>query len=404
MRAVLTTLATLALVATPAASAPKAKPNPAPPPPPFEGVYQPQGVDEIGLWREDDEQERSLAVSPVLIKNEALTGYVKGVLCSAVGADRCGATRIYILREPSFNATMVPNGTMRVYSGLLLRVRSEAELAAILGHEFAHFEKRHGLQDFKARRTGSDFLAWGAMLASMSSSYDVRRSFNDLQLSVYGSFFRFSRDQEREADLIGLGYLNASSLRPQAASRVWENLMAEFQASAVSRGLKKPRFNAIAFTATHPPQAERAAYLGALATPEGENRDERARQYKHALAKWLPIFLDDQIKLNDFGGSEYLINALAEDGWTAPLWHARGELFRTRGAQRDLIHAADFYSKAIAIDPDLAEAHRGLGLSLIKTGRATEGRAALERYLQLNPDASDAAMIGMTIASLGGSQ
>ena len=374
----------------------------APPPPPYTGVYQPQGVDEIGLWREDDEQERVLASSPVVIRDEALTAYVKKVLCSTVGAERCNATRIYILREPSFNATMVPNGTMRVYSGLLLRVRSEAELGAVLGHEFGHFEKRHGLKDFKARRTGSDLLAWGAVLASMSNSYDVHRSFNDMQLSVYGSFFRFNRDQEREADLVGIGYLNGGSLRPQAAARIWQNLMAEFQASAVSRGLNKQRFNAIAFTATHPPEAERSAYLGQLAAPEGNHHDEGAESYKQALAKWIPIFLDDQIKLNDFGGSEYLINALAEDGWTAQLWHARGELFRARGAPRDLVNAADFYAKATVLEPNLAEAHRGLGLSLIKTGHATDGRAALERYLQLKPDASDAAMIGMTVASLGG--
>ena len=39
-------------------------------------------------------------------------------------------------------------------------------------------------------------------------------------MSVYGSLLRFSRDQEREADLVGLGYLNGSALRPQAASQV----------------------------------------------------------------------------------------------------------------------------------------------------------------------------------------
>ena len=41
-----------------------------------------------------------------------------------------------------------------------------------------------------------------------------------------------------------------------------------------------------------------------------------------ALAPWLPQLLDDQIKLNDFGASEYIIQSLAESGWTAPLWHA----------------------------------------------------------------------------------
>src|SRR3546814_1178828 len=96
----------------------------------YEGAYQPKGVDEIGLWQRDDEYERALVASPVVIRDEALSAYVKSVLCRAVGTDRCDATRVYILREPTFNATMSPNGTMRVYSGLLLRVRSEAELAA----------------------------------------------------------------------------------------------------------------------------------------------------------------------------------------------------------------------------------------------------------------------------------
>jgi tetratricopeptide (TPR) repeat protein len=367
-------------------------------------VYQPRGVDEIGMWREDDEQERALINSPVLIRDEALTAYVKGVLCDTVGKDRCAATRVYILREPSFNATMSPNGTMRVYSGLLLRVRSEAELAAVLGHEFGHFEQRHTLAEFKAHRTGTDLAQWAMVLASMSNSYAVNRSFNDLQLSIYGGFYRFDRDQEREADLVGIGYLNTSALQPQAASRVWQNVMGEIQASAVSRGLSKPRFNAIAFTATHPPHAERAAYLAELAVPDGASRDDGAVRYRTAMAKWMPVFLDDQIKLHDFGGSEYLIDALAHDGWTAPLWQARGELFRAQGAQRDLVHAAEFYQKALALDPTLADSYRGLGLSLVKTGRATEGKVALERYMALKPGAADATMIGMVVASLGEKQ
>jgi Zn-dependent protease with chaperone function len=361
-------------------------------------------VDEVGMWREDDESERKLVNANLVIRDEALTAYVKSVLCAAVGADRCNVTRVYILREPSFNATMSPNGTMRVFSGLLLRARSEAELAFVLGHEFGHFEKRHTLARFKAHRSGTDLLSWAAVLASMSNSPEVRRSFGDLELSAYGSLLRFSRDNEREADLVGLGYLNASALRPQAASKVWRNLMAETEASALSRGLKKPRFDRVAFFASHPPEAERVAYLGALAAPEADSRDEGAERYRQALAKWVPIFLDDQIKLNDFGGSEYLINALAEVGWTAMLWQARGELFRARGAPRDLVHAADFYGKAVALEPAMADAYRGLGLSLIKTGKVSEGRAALERYLQLKPDASDSAMIGMTIAAAGGKQ
>ncbi|KAK0329044.1 hypothetical protein LTR94_038345, partial [Friedmanniomyces endolithicus] len=74
------------------------------------------------------------------------------------------------------------------------------------------------------------------------------------------------------------------------------------------------------------------------------------------------MFLDDQIKLNDFGASDFLITELADSGWTAQLWLARGELYRARGNPRDLVNAAEFYSNATTADPGLAEAYRGLGL------------------------------------------
>lgn len=64
---------------------------------------------------------------------------------------------------------------------------------------------------------------------------------------------------------------------------------------------------------------------------------------------------------------------------------------------RDLVNAAEFYSKAISMDAGLASAYRGLGLSLLKTGQTSEGQAALRRYLLLKPDASDAKLIRMMI-------
>jgi predicted Zn-dependent protease len=382
-----------ALLAT--AAAPAGGPGKAPPPPPYTGVYQPQGVDEIGFWREADEDERALVNAPEVIRDEALNAYVHGVLCATVGKDRCAATRIYILRTPVFNASMAPNGTMRVFSGLLLRMRSEAELGAILGHEFGHFELRHSVTLFKARRSGTDLLSWAAVLASMTPGYQSRSNFNDLQWSVYGSLYRYGRDMEREADLLGLGYLNAGTMRPQAAASVWRNVMAEGEASSRARGLSKPRFDQMALSASHPPSAERAMTLAALADPGGNARDDGADYYARALAPWLPMFLNDQIKLNDFGASDFLITELADRGWTAQLWLARGELYRARGNPRDLVNAAEFYTNATAADPTLADGYRGLGLSLIKTGRPSEGRVALHRYLTLQPDAKDAGVIAM---------
>jgi len=297
---------------------------------------------------------------------------------------------------------------MRVLSGLLLRVRSEAELGGVLAHEFGHFERRHTLQHFRAGRSSTDALAWAGVLASIAAAYSspqnayrIQDSYQDLQVSIYGNLFQHGRDQEREADFLGVSYLNSSQLRPQAFSVVWHNVIAEAEASAQGRGLQRPNFKAIAFTASHPPSAERAAYLAELAAPEGASRDEGADRFREAMASWLPVFLDDQIKLNDFGGSEYIIASLAQNGWTAGLWFARGELYRTRGNQRDLVNAADFYGRAITMDATMAEAYRGLGLSLMKTGQRTDALAALRKYLELKPDAGDAKLIKMMIPREG---
>lgn len=390
------------VAAMPVVAAPAVRP--AAPPPPYAGVYQPQGVDEIGLWREMDEDERVLANSPILIRDEALNAYVRSVLCETVGAERCKAVRLYILRTPLFNATMASNGTMRVFSGLLLRVRSEAELGAVLGHEFGHFEQRHSLAAFKAQRSSTDMLSWMAVLASMAPYARGAYNYQTMQISVYGRLSRFSRDQERDADLHGIGYLNGSPLRPQAASIVWQNMMAEADRSAAARGQARPRYDRIPFFASHPPEAERAMTLAALAAPDAAARDDGAARYAAALAPWLPLFLDDQIKLNDFGASDYLIGMLGEHGATAPLWVARGDLYRARGNPRDLVAAAEFYANAAALDPKLPEAQRGLGLALLKTGHGTEGTQALRQYLDLKPDAPDAAMIGMLVSTPGQGQ
>src|SRR5689334_6775142 len=92
-------LAGLALAASAAAAAERS-----PVLPPFSWAYQPVGVDERGLWTEADELERAFRDSRLLVRDEALNNYVHGVLCRAVGEDRCKGVRLYILRDASFNA------------------------------------------------------------------------------------------------------------------------------------------------------------------------------------------------------------------------------------------------------------------------------------------------------------
>lgn len=352
--------------------------------PPFTLGYNPIGVDERGIWSLADERERELRDSNLVIRDPELDAFVRRVLCRTVGEDRCGGVRIYVLHVPAFNATMSPNGTMEIWSGLLLRVRSEAELGAVLGHEFGHFELRHTLKAFKRARSASDAMMWSAILVPYSSS---------LQFGLLGSVFSFNRDQERQADLQGLAYLRASAYPADAAAAVWTRLMAEQDASMIARGRKPKQKYQAGFFASHPTELTRATYLAKAAEGAPAGRDPQAAAYRAAMAKWLPQFLDDQVKLNDFGATEYLLSALAGGDWTPELLLARGNLYRQRGNPRDLAAAAEFYREAIARGSLSPEARRDLGLVLLRSHQDAPAHAALREYLEMKPDASDARMI-----------
>lgn len=363
--------------------------------PPYASAYQPQTVDERGLWMEVDELERAFRTSPLVIRDEAANAYVRDVLCRTVGEDRCNSVRIYIVRVPAFNASMAPNGMMLIHSGLLLRTRSEAELGSVLAHEFAHFELRHTLKQFKRDRIVTDLIAWAGAAGAVAGT-----STFGLEWSLYGSHFSFSRHQEEEADLLGLRYLAASPYPASAASGIWEHLMAENDATAVGRKQRPGRRYAAAFFDTHPTEAKRAKYLRDGAARLADVGGPAPDGHREALAGLTPQFLADQVKLNDFGGTEYLLAELASrNGWTAELLFARGELYRQRGYPRDLISAAQFYGEAIGKGHDAPEAHRNLGLSLLRSGQTEAGKAALAEYLRLKPDASDSSAISALIES-----
>lgn len=357
---------------------------------PSPAVYQPETAEERGLWLEMDEAERSLKTSRFVVRDAALNAYVRGVLCREVGEARCGAVRLYIIRTPHFNATMMPNGALQIWTGTLLRLRNEAQLAAVLGHEFAHFEKKHSLQNFRAVRGKTDAMAWLSFFGLIGALANI---------GILGSIFSFGQDMEREADVTSLEYMRSGGYSPAAASAVWAQVIAEGDATALARQQKKRRHQGGGFLDSHPANADRMAYLGELARkgPPGANGPgmEGIDSYRAAMAAWWAPLIDDQVKLNDFGGTEFLLARLAEHGWTSELLYARGELYRTRAGADDFEKSVEYYRGAVAAERPVAEAWRGLGLSLLRTGGDDEGRQMLKRYLELRPEAPDKSMITM---------
>ena len=355
--------------------------------------YQPVGKDEQGLWSQMDEVERQAKGSRQRVTDPAVTAYVRSVLCRVVSSERCGAIRLYVVRDANFNAAMAPNGMMIVNTGLLLRMRDEAELAAVLGHEFAHFENRHSLYNHKHLRNSAGWASWLTVLAAGSGGYRAGIGFFSL---FYSAHFSFSREQERNADIEGVKLMRVSGYRQSAAADIWAQLIKERDARALELGLNSSNLAYRGRFASHPADIERVAYLRAAIDPLGPSTDISSREvYTRAIAPIWQMMIDDQIKLNDFGGTEFLLKEIANLEWPPALLVARGDLYRLRGNAGDYERAISFYREAIALpeSPDLA--YRGLGLALAKTGQIPDAQAALSEFLKRRPDAPDKSMLSM---------
>lgn len=359
--------------------------------PPYAGTYEPQGVDERGIWMEIDELERSLRDSPAVYRDEKLNTYVRSVLCKTVGFDRCASVRIYVVKDSSFNAGMYPNGLVLVHTGLLARLHSEAELAVILGHEFAHFELRHSLQGFRSQRRGTDVLAW-LSLAGAASGQNTR----DIENAIVAGYFSFSRAQETEADLLGAAFIRSSPYRLRG-SDVWKRSILENDALREERKQRKIRRFRPGITDTHPTDLQRIAYMAVLekeAADAGDAGEDDFAEYRAATLPILPEMFDSLVKGNEFGAADYVIRQRGDTlGWDGQLLTLRAELYRQRGAPRDLATAREFFEKATTYPDAPPESWRGLGLTAMRLGDGEPARAALAEYLKRLPDARDAASI-----------
>ncbi len=352
---------------------------------PATGLYVPTDRDERGLWMQMEDAERKLKVSPLVIHDEPLNAYVRKIFCRTVGNANCRGIRLYLVRTPDFNATMAPNGVMEIWSGLLVRARNEAQLAAVLGHEFTHYQDRHSVKLFHSIKNQTSAAAWLSMIVPLIGP-----------MAALSSIFQHSREMEHDADVGGLNLMAQAGYDTREASKIWEQIRAEMDATAAERKVKSRKDKTGGMWATHPPSAERVAYLAeaAKATP-GTPDATGADSYADAMRPYWPTFIDDQLKRNDFGAAEFLLTALEREGDADWLSYAHAELFRRRGADGDMAKADDYYSKGIAAGGALPELWRGRGFARLKLGRIDEAKADLSEYLERAPTASDKAMIAM---------
>src|SRR3954449_3141022 len=256
--------------------------------------FRPTDRDEQGLWHEMDRVEEEIADSNLLIEDPKITGYLRDLI-GTVGGPAARDFRIYLARIPDFNAMMFPTGFAVVFSGLLLRMRNEAQLAGVIAHESGHFLRRHMIRSWRDQKRKTDILAIGAMLAGVGGAGAGVYLGDYVQLAQLGTIltlFQYSRAMEAEADAMGAKLIAEAGYDPMEMSNIWEQLIGEENASARYRG--KHRHRGSIFD-THPSEGSRMADLRADAAEisvPGKAYDNNRERYLAMIGQIRPMLLD----------------------------------------------------------------------------------------------------------------
>jgi predicted Zn-dependent protease len=154
------------------------------------------------------------------------------------------------------NAFALPGGKVIICEGLLDPkdglVKDDDELAAVIAHEIAHVTCRHSTEELTRQLPMNLLLLGGAIYAEAKGKEDLTLALGGVFLLYQGFILtKYSRDDEREADLVGLEYMARAGYDPRAAVRLWN------RAALASEGENK----LLSLMSTHPRSAERANLL-----------------------------------------------------------------------------------------------------------------------------------------------
>ena len=154
---------------------------------------------------------------------------------------------VNLINSPQVNAFCMPGGKIAFYWGILSKLQlSDDEVAMVMGHEMTHALREHGRAQIGKQVATQSTIALLAGLFGWSNSSRQMAGMGGRLLSL-----KYSRDDETEADLIGLELAARAGYQPQAAISLWRKM------EAASRGAPP------AFLSDHPSNPDRLRVIAA---------------------------------------------------------------------------------------------------------------------------------------------
>lgn len=154
---------------------------------------------------------------------------------------------VALIRSDDINAFCMPGGKIAFFTGIIDKLQlSDDEIAMIMGHEMAHALREHSREQLAKNSATSLGISLGAQLLGLGDIGNYAAKLGGQLLSL-----RFSRNDENDADLVGLEIAARAGYNPQAAVSLWEKM-----GNATGNNA-----NGLSFLSTHPSGPERIREL-----------------------------------------------------------------------------------------------------------------------------------------------
>lgn len=327
-----------------------------------------------------------------------VANYIKevGAKLAAV-SDRKLPYEFNVINDSTPNAWALPGGKIVINRGLLVELQSEAELAAVLGHEIVHAAARHG-----AKGMERGMLLQGAIMAAGIASQNSEYSQLAIGAAGIGAQLisqKYGRSAEYEADYYGMLYMSRAGYDPAAAIKLQQTFV-RLSASRNTNWLE-------GLFASHPPSQERVSANRRTTAQLPQGGVIGRERYLQAIA---PLLRDRQAYKDYDAGRKALsagkatealslVNRALQQQPREALFHSlRGDIRMQQKRYRD---AESNYSRALDRDSSYFHYYLQRGLARLQLNQTSAGRTDLERSLKLLPTAPALNALGQMALTTG---
>lgn len=134
----------------------------------------------------------------------------------------------YLVDSPEVNAFAVPGGYVYINRGLIERSTNMSQVAGVLAHEIAHVTERHSVQQMESQQRTSTGLTLVCVLTRICDNGATQTA---VQIGGGALFARFSREHEKESDLLAVGTLTRAGINPKGIPEMFRILLDERKAT-----------------------------------------------------------------------------------------------------------------------------------------------------------------------------